>query len=1366
MAQPEPSNTRDAGITTAAPSTSSQSHHLLQKAHRRRRSSVSVTSAFSSSSTQLHHEATRQQASAHVTAPASSLLTASKTPVSPPKSTWSWSLSSQRRRSASIGTADYQRSPHQAHSDKARHSARPTSSNGRAGSSNSSSRRREDSAIAVGSGKGLLKSPHPEQKKQGSSQHQNFQNHSNQGSRSRPDITSKDSLLQSSTSPKRATTRSPPPVLRVEFDSIPTLPRLAYDGDTSTGRASAGASPVLDLGAANLAGAAPEPHPARVSGGAASSSAGNRSPAVQGLGLSVESRYSRRGGPISASRSQESLSILSDRGSDRTASPYLSQGPHSPPSVSAAGGRGGEWQQELAVDMSGRRRSISSSNARQTHESYRNYDTEAGSDRQKMSENDGTESAPRGKDRREQDKKTMLSKALQKAHTAVLLDNAHNFEGAIEAYDDACRLLGQVLIRSAGEDDRRKLDAIVGPPYAICLIHIWLIQSPKRTTYTNRIEELHQINREAEQASGKNLPARPMSNESLTPSSAHDTPQSHRSLEPEPRSEPAANGPSSTKTRSSANTVASQQSVRTESSIASQPKIQEPPKQAQVTVQPVASINTTLPLRSSDSGNELLQPATFKSTEQYLTIGSPMDPSYATYAPPPLSPRRMPTETESQPSEQLQPPQEASSNGHSRANSNNSISWLDTIDESGASSDGSSVHSVRDGELNRKHVRMPSDTEAEFDAALDAAVEAAYADGMEPFDYDEPALDYRSTALSDPVKQMVDTERKRLSDRSQMIQQAHARTKQLTKSGQFATRQSRELYRMSDDIEEERILEEIQKDFGFDFGLQSKSTMPRQSDSSEYSGASTYHSSMSSSKATALTSLSTVSESSQDLSSLSKSTQNLPRLSEESSQRDSLPLVAGGQFGGPLVSPNTALGVRSRRMSGQNAKQLKIETSMPPKKALPQPPPTAPPTTIRIEESQSAKPLTAKSDTQLLPDTIFQPSSQGPSTTPLMPPQTFVSPSSPVRDTDSPSARDAIPTPTSANPGLSGSPGPEKMSRERPSMLKKNKSSISLKTRNMSISSPGGSDIDSVGTPLSTSFTNMSNNSRKNLAYANSAIPPTPGLPSFGDNLTQVQSHGNLFESDLHSPYVPGSPNPMAANAPIPLEPCPDSHLLRPYWLMRCFYQTIAHPRGGYLSMKLFVPRDVWRVKGVKIKAMEEKIANCDYLTAGLQKLNSVDSFDAAAVLEEMQQFELVLDSVQGNLSKKLGSDVSVQGIQTLFRDAPALSGETGSSADGSSGSRAVSQGKSFLSSMRKLRSKSSAVALTPTVREPGSKDSLTMSTLPMTNLANPRFAKRDPSKLEVSGPHAQYMESLAKLCDAVQVIGRLLFPCSSSKPH
>jgi hypothetical protein len=68
---------------------------------------------------------------------------------------------------------------------------------------------------------------------------------------------------------------------------------------------------------------------------------------------------------------------------------------------------------------------------------------------------------PRNRERREKDKKTMLSRALQKANTAVLLDNAQNFEGAMEAYEDACKLLQQVMIRSSQEEDRRKLDAIV-----------------------------------------------------------------------------------------------------------------------------------------------------------------------------------------------------------------------------------------------------------------------------------------------------------------------------------------------------------------------------------------------------------------------------------------------------------------------------------------------------------------------------------------------------------------------------------------------------------------------------------------------------------------------------------------------------------------------------------------------------------------------------------------------------------------------------------------------------------------------------------------------------------------------------------------
>jgi hypothetical protein len=55
----------------------------------------------------------------------------------------------------------------------------------------------------------------------------------------------------------------------------------------------------------------------------------------------------------------------------------------------------------------------------------------------------------------------MLSKALQKANTAVQLDNAQNFEGARISYLEACELLQQVLQKTSSEEDRRKLEAIV-----------------------------------------------------------------------------------------------------------------------------------------------------------------------------------------------------------------------------------------------------------------------------------------------------------------------------------------------------------------------------------------------------------------------------------------------------------------------------------------------------------------------------------------------------------------------------------------------------------------------------------------------------------------------------------------------------------------------------------------------------------------------------------------------------------------------------------------------------------------------------------------------------------------------------------------
>ena len=777
-------------------------------------------------------------------------------------------------------------------------------------------------------------------------------------------------------------------------------------------------------------------------------------------------------------------------------------------------------------------------------------------------------------------------------------------------------------------------------------------------------------------------------------------------------------------------------------------------------------------------------PGRLASNSTPSSLEPPMDQSYM---PPPLSPRRSKSPLMSatlEPKDQLRllQPQQPTQAQHQRAHSNESTSWLDTIDESGGSSCSSSVHSLMMGGVSRKHTRDTSGgTEAEFDAALDAAVEAAYDEGYEPFDAERDSADpldprFRNTEL--------DQERAREAEREEIIQAAKYRYKenQLRNDTLPHVRESAELMFNEEAEEEERLLDEMTREYmldGFDFDLQTKSSLPRQSDSSGFSG-STHNSSISSHRTTGGTSLSTVAE----VMHLSnpKSLHSPPRAPAPSSSLPALPPPSGALPSVPEMQtsqeldaseatprPTTAskesASVRSRRLSGINAKTLKIETSL---SQIPAAPHTEKPPVPEKESSLDAT-LVPKSAAA----TVFggtQPTVDNTFKVPALPPASqqagLAAPTlQPSLYSPAETASPGTPALNMTNePGLA--PGSPIGGRGSTLAVRKNKSSLSLKQRNMSVSSPDGSDV-SMGTPLSTSF---SITGRKP-SIAPGPLP-TPSLPTF--NVDGLPSGGmHLFESDIHSPFSPGSPSPAVANAPIPLEPCPETHLLRPFWLMRCFYQTIVHPRGGYLSTKLFIPRDVWRVKGVKLKNIEDKVANCDLLTAALQKLASVDTFDADAVLEEMQALEVVLDQVQAQLAKKLGNEVGVQSVATLFKDATTV-GEGGSISESLSRSMhssldhgakgAVAQGKSYLSSWRKLRSKNSGVNLASMAGGSKSgevaKDSLNMATLPMTSLPAVRFAKRDMSGLVFEGPNSGYMSSLAKLFDAVQILGKFGWGC------
>ena len=212
------------------------------------------------------------------------------------------------------------------------------------------------------------------------------------------------------------------------------------------------------------------------------------------------------------------------------------------------------------------------------------------------------------------------------------------------------------------------------------------------------------------------------------------------------------------------------------------------------------------------------------------------------------------------------------------------------------------------------------------------------------------------------------------------------------------------------------------------------------------------------------------------------------------------------------------------------------------------------------------------------------------------------------------------------------------------------------------------------------------------------------------------------------------------------------------------------------------MPQGVWEVKNVKVKNIEEKIANLDLLTAALMKLSFVDTLDAEAVLEEMQILEGFMEQAQANLSKKLGSEVGVSTISLLFKDAPQESSVPSQNPDTkgnttSTGSRSSSKG--YLNSWKKLRNKSSSTNLAAqSVSKDAHREGFTMSTVPLSTSINPRksrpqrreesAASKKIASLKIDGPLANYASAIARLCDAAQILGKYLhlaFVASSLRP-
>ncbi|CAK7206373.1 hypothetical protein SEUCBS139899_009165 [Sporothrix eucalyptigena] len=1060
--------------------------------------------------------------------------------------------------------------------------------------------------------------------------------------------------------------------------------------------------------------------------------------------------------------------------------------------------------------------------------------------------NGSTDSTKSSRDRSSKppSQKAMLSRALQKANTAVQLDNAGNIEGAREAYAEACGLLQQVLMKTPGEEDKRKLEAI-------------------KITYTARIEELDLI-ASTQQQDTRPLPRRPSSSsgrgrgssEMYSDEDANTGSQTGAEpdedlgkmsriydddVEPhvatEPRTIPGYSNPQSS---SSPRLIQSGFS-------------NDQPKHVSSLLSDQYTLQSTF---SRSPRKEFIPPHNANAMGPTSSLQPP--PSANQYMPPPLSPRRVappsrpfedaPTSYRYDPNEEtlssarygsaLRPGSASgtangASHGHTRTPSHESVSWLDPINESGSSA-ASSVHSRTSSlGIRRKHIRAASGaTEAEFDAALDDAIEAAYDDGYEPMGSDplyQSSQKYKVYGNGEQVSnslRKVELAKERVRETER---EAIAFERQLRLREQLMQQQEEEGERIvhsmprdflddgADSDDEERLLEEMTSGLAiedFAFGLKQKATKlpPRESDSSEFTSR-TWHSSMASNPPTATTVLSTVSESTvMPPGLISKGstntmppppTQALPQLPPQHPPPQMPPPQARPSTAQSPVRGGSAQSVRNRRLSGQNMKQLKIETTKlsPPSgapatannastsnlsasTALPQQPRTAGflvqqrqalsaapggASTVPAVTGSSSRPGSSAAGGSSVPPFSRQAPTPSPgagatmffgaSPVEAMPPPNFPPPTPPIPGLPFGDNNDAA--------GRSGSP-----STGRPGLRKNFSSSSlrSLRSRNMSLTNldGGGSDM-SPGTPLSNQF--MLSNTR----LPDVPTLPTPSATTFKDRIIIAASGVggmHLLESDFHSPSTPGSPNPMYSDAPVPLEPCPTDTMLRPFWLMRCLYQTLVHPRGGYLSNKLFVPSDVWKVKGVRLKYLDEKISNCDYLTSALLKLAKVDTCDADAVLEEMQSLEAVLENTQNVLARKLGNEVGVQSTNALFKEA-STGTENDSAIPGAVPRTSSVSGQSRSFSWRRLRSKNSSAGLSSSYNANGGrKESVSeaaggangvgkdgnapLSSLPMTTQPTRRPAKRDVSSAKFSGPNAVYMNALARLFDAAQAIDQI----------
>ena len=948
-----------------------------------------------------------------------------------------------------------------------------------------------------------------------------------------------------------------------------------------------------------------------------------------------------------------------------------------------------------------------------------------------------------GKGSRDKARKNTLTRALRRANEAVRSDNEQDYVEAGNAYREACSLLDSVMSKTTNEHDRQKLTTIRGT-YMTRISELGDLVQP-RTNHNHQVS----ITPSLDQALDEELAAEEVAGEYEDYASSSAAPV-HHGRQSSRRSHRSRSGSGILKKRR-------QDSWGQDSRLGAQSSAGGRAFGADPTTDQQNVVVSSRPNVGFLSIRQSAVPAP-------LSPGRPRGPSQEDH---------FPIDSPDDEVDATNRPESGVMNMKAANRLKHTSSWLDANDDRDSPPSPSSPARPSYEASQMKHIS--NSTEPGFASALDEAIEFAYGE-YEPAEAAEEQAASRSPISDDPITRQALAYDQRVVSLNSMPK--HIRD-------QYMLEVSDEEEGIGSD-EEDRLLAQGERT-GIS-GAPTTSTVdthiPRESDSSGFSGhsARTWGSSAASSLNTTGTTLSTVDENSllpaKDFqfqppkvvaassypSSMSRESPSAT-LDEISSERNR------------SRSPN----LRDRRLSAQKAQKLRIETgidntspeSRANEEAIKKPsqlPPPSPRSAVVRKPVKETRSNVAK------PGHLGPAQLSSPYPSPLVHrfPSDVLTPPTPSTTTFSPQeSLNQSPPRRSPNRSLNKTDQAGTMcftSNEYTELPSHETSRISV-DHGPSPATPGKWPVEEKDFhAIRIVALDRTQHALKN--------PPKTPLDADLDRFPAVkETQNSIFDSDAILMAKEQRSNRDPTN-PKSLEPCPANENRRPFWYLRNVGSSLAHKKGAFLTDTVFFPNDAWHVRCSKLKSVDDKVANMDLLSAGLEALNGVDFMDADAVVSAFDNFQdHIMEQVQANLRKKLGTDVGAASVPAQTKDAPPTAAPAADAAStsftevppipsntNSTGSR--SSNKGYKATWNRLRNKGSTTDLTRQTAQAKTESNAQyqMPSVPYaptqplpSRISPPRSAHLNAMRESNSfkGPNANYCASLARLCDAAQVVGK-----------